>query len=428
MTSSNVIRNICLGKRAVLTGIICLCAALVFYILQDVPFDKRIAHVLLTGSAAHFTCYLLFRRFTGDPQRGIVILSLTGIGVLTFMTHFTGGIVSPLSGLYFAILASEVACGVTFSITIYAALTSYLGVVLGEALGFLDVKLELAKTIYANPVVTAVIVVPIIFYMGITGHIGKVVLIKLKLEADEENRKHQGIIKKLSELDSYAHIGLLTHRIVHDLRGPLASISGYIELEHLSPDKTDAEKAALLDLSAMVMKMSDSLNNITRFGRVMESAKERIKVEDFFRSLIAMFGFYKDAHKIEFRQNYPAEGDLSVMAVRHDLQQAYFNILKNAVEAVKNNAGDKIVEVSMRRSAGTLELEIASNGRHIPPEILATIFQKAVTFKPDGTGVGLLITRELLVKNDISIEIRNTGTAGVLVVTRMPLVDSVRIL
>ena len=283
MTFSNSLRKEYITKRSLITGVICLCAGLTFQFVPNSPFDRRIIPVLFSASAVYFLFYFFFGRFGEEPQPGIAIQSLIGVGVITFLTHFTGGIVSPLNCLYFAILASEVACGVTFSFTIYAALISYLGVVLGEAFGFLDVKFELARTIYANPAVLAAIVVPVACYMGITGYLGKLVLKKLRFEEAEENRNKEVILKRFSELDAYSHIGLLAHRIAHDLRGPLTSISGYIELEQLSPDKDDSEKSALSDLSETVAHMSEALSNITRFGRASAGIKEEIMMKDFFK-------------------------------------------------------------------------------------------------------------------------------------------------
>jgi nitrogen-specific signal transduction histidine kinase len=80
----------------------------------------------------------------------------------------------------------------------------------------------------------------------------------------------------------------------------------------------------------------------------------------------------------------------------------------------------------MRSSAGMLEVEIANNGKPIPEEILGKIFKKAVTGKSGGTGVGLLITRDLLAKNDISIEIKNMEAEGVKVITKLPLCGNER--
>ncbi|MEI7483067.1 MAG: HAMP domain-containing sensor histidine kinase [Elusimicrobiota bacterium] len=423
MISSEYVGRKYFKNYALFTATASLVTALICHPVPDFPFDRLIIPVLFVTSAVYFAVFVFFEYCDKHLQTVIQALSLFSVGVLAVLTHFTGGVVSPLTCLYFAILMSEVAYGVTFTVTIYAALASYLGVVLGEAFGFLEVKAELAKTIYEHPAVFIAVVATVACHMVITGRIARLVIIKLKLKVEEMTRKKQAILNKFVELDSYAHIGLLSHRIVHDLRGPLATLSGYIELERLSPDKTAEEKAVLSDLAETVVKMAETLSSVTRLGRISGGEKEKINIKDFFRNLFSTLVFYKDAQRIQFRQQYPDADDLSIVAVRQDLQQAYFNILKNAVEAVANNTGDKIIGISVRQSGRALQVDIVNNGRHIPEAIIVKIFRTAVTGKTDGTGVGLLICHDLLARNDVKIEISNTEGAGVCVSTRMKLAD-----
>lgn len=410
-------------KQVFFSFLTSICASLIFYFIPDFPFDRKIVGVISLSAFMYLLFFIFFEALHKYYHQIIIGLSVAASVILAFIVHMSGGIISPLVFFYFAVLMSEAAYGTAQTVAISASILSYSSVVLGEAFGLLEVHYSTAEMIYRSPWTVAVILLLVTSFMFITGHIARIIIMKLRLDVDEENRKQQAILKRFGELDSYAHIGLLAHRIAHDLRGPLAFISGYCEMERFSPDKDDEEKAALSTLAETVVTMSDALNNITSFGRATDGKKEKIKMKEFFRNLISIVAFYKDAQSIQFRQNYPDADDVSVMALRQDLQQAYFNILKNAVEAVRDNTGDKIVDISVRQSEGMLEVCVMNNGQPIPEEILAKLFQKAVTGKPDGTGVGLLITRDLLIKNDISISVKNMDGAGVMVSTRMPLAE-----
>lgn len=422
----NIIGKNYLRRQTLFVGFADLLAALFFYLVPESPFDRRLAPVLAAASAMYFCFFVWFECCVKYLHAIVIALSLAGLCVVAFVVHMSGGIASPLVCFYFALLVSEAGYGVTSPITVYAAVISYLCVVLGEAFGFLSVNNALSKAIYENHVVFVFIILTIAMHMIIASYISKQILRKLRSDFAEEQQQTQALLKRFSELDAHSHIGMLAHRMVHDLRNPLASISGYVELERLAPGKDSAQQAMLADLSETVTQISNTLTNITRFGRATESKKQRLFVKDFFNNLISIVSFSKDAAKVRFRRNYPQNRDFCVLAVRQDLQQAYFNILKNALETVKENAGDKTVEISMRSSAGMLEVEIANNGKPIPEEILGKIFKKAVTGKSGGTGVGLLITRDLLAKNDISIEIKNMEVEGVKVITKLPLCGNER--
>ncbi len=420
MRSADIIEKNCFRKKTLVDGLFILAAAGLAWLFPEVAFDRRLAPILFLASIPCFAVFIFFERCAGSLNAVMSAISLAGVCMLAFVTHVSGGIASPLTYFYFALLVSEIGCGVTSNATMYASLVSYLCVILGEASGWLTVSDQTAKAIYGRPAVLGFLVVLFISYLAMTGYMSKLIFKKIKHDFTDGESEKQAVLGKFHELDAYTHIGMLAHRIVHDLRGPLSIVSGYVEMQMLAPGKNAEEKNALLDLSKTVTQMSESLGNVTRFGRVTEGKAEKIMIKEFFKNLISILAYYKDAQSVQFRQNYPEAGDPCVMAVRQDLQQAYFNILKNAIEAVGVNTGDKIVEVSMRREDGTLEISIRDNGPGIPEEILPKIFKQCVSGKADGTGVGLLVTRDLLLKNNLSIEIRNAAVTGVNVITRLP--------
>lgn len=383
--------------------------------------DRRLGAILAWASIVYFAFFALFNRCFHDLHGFVRLLSLFGICVLGFIVHMTGGVVSPLTCFYFALLTSEVGYGVISDTTIFASAASYLIVVLGEASGLLEVHNPLAKTVYDSPLLFIFLTAAVVSYMIMTGYIGKFIVKALRANFAEEQRRNQALRARFAALETHSHIGMLAHRIVHDLRGPLATISGYIELQLQSPGQDADEKAALSDVMGMVNKMADSLGSISRYGRVSDGKKEKIDLKDFFKAIVSIMGYYPGASKVRFLQNYPPGPELCVMAYRQDLQQAYFNILKNSLEAVADNTGEKTVEISARVSGGAVEVDIANNGRPIPGEIIEKLFKQSVTGKADGTGVGMLITHDLLSNNDISINIMNMGGTGVKTTTRLPL-------
>ena len=135
------------------------------------------------------------------------------------------------------------------------------------------------------------------------------------------------------------------------------------------------------------------------------------------KNLVGIASFAPKARGVEFAVS-EADPGLAVTASRADLQQAFFNILKNAVEAVADNHDGRKVEIRIKREGRDAGVCISDNGPGIPEETLKDIFRKSVTTKTDGTGVGLLITRDLLIRNkgDIKLRAREGGglTASVL--------------
>jgi signal transduction histidine kinase len=294
------------------------------------------------------------------------------------------------------------------------------GVVGGQFAGVLPSYNVWARDVYNSPIATLLISVTTVAYMVLTRHITGLIVSNLRAKIEAEESEKEGLLKKFSELNSTAQLGVLAHHIAHDLRGPIASISGYIEEESLKK-KTAEEKSTLADLNEVVSNMAESLRGITRFGRVGLGSAEKISVRDFMDSLMAIVSFSPQAKGVKFEQHYSGKKEPVISGSRADLQQAYFNIIKNAVEAVRDNASGRLVRIEIRTDGDEAEISVSDNGPGIIPEIMDTLFKKSITTKKDGTGVGLLITRDLLAHSGGRIELHNLEGGGLRVITRLPL-------
>lgn len=404
-------------KQSLYSSVLCLAVTCGVFLLPDFPFDRRIAYFTLFAAAIYAGVYVFHDRMGGYYHRVITAISVLGLVVISCIVHLTGGIVSPLICFYFGILISEAAYGVDHSVSIVAAVVCFVGGITAEATGLLTAS-QGAAAVYASPLTAFMLVVTVASLMAITGNIGRIIIQQLKREVEEENREKHIVMHRFSELEAHSQIGLLAHRIVHDLRGPISSISGYLQIEGLK-DKPAKEKEMLKDLNDVVMGMSESLSNITRFGKASSNPAEKIPLADFIRNLIAITSFSPQAKGVRFVKLYPDTSPICVSASRQDLQQVYFNLIKNAVEAMRNNSTGKVLEIGITKDGKDVVVTVADNGPGMPEEILKTLFRKSITTKKDGTGVGLLIAKDLLTKNNGDIELHNRKEGGVCVITRL---------
>lgn len=277
-----------------------------------------------------------------------------------------------------------------------------------------------AMAVYSSPAAVMFISGSVISFMVLTGYIGKLILGALRADFADEQFQRRALQDKFAELSSTAHIGMLTHRIIHDLRGPLGAIMGYGELLLRSPARTEDERDMLRDLMAAVGRMSASLGDVTRFGRAAAAPKEPLRLAELLRNLVVIAKLFPDRGKCAIEESYPGGEGLVVLASRQELQQAYFNVLKNAIEALSGAPGDRAVRVILRGAGNFAEVAIEHNGPPIPAEVLSSLFKKPVTGKASGTGVGMLIAQDLLVRNGGMIYAENFE-GGVRILTRLPL-------
>ena len=89
------------------------------------------------------------------------------------------------------------------------------------------------------------------------------------------------------------------------------------------------------------------------------------------------------------------DGNPPVMADRVQLQQVFMNLMLNAIEAMKGTGGELMITSQMREESELL-IEVSDTGVGLPADKPEQIFQSFVTTKPDGTGMGLTITRSIV--------------------------------
>jgi len=409
-----------LRQQALWSGLMSLFASLIYF-AADFPFPRVIAGIALVAAAAYFAYYLFFDLLcrTCYGLAGAA-LSVLGVTTLTLVVNFSGGIVSPFIFLYFCILISEALYGLENRATLPVALAGYLLVVAGQFSGLIPCSNSWAREIYASPLAAFLIAAVTAVYLALTSRITKLIVTSLRTKLELGAEEKEALLRKFSELNATAQIGVLAHRIAHDLRGPISSVSGYIQIELLKK-KTPEELETLGDLNSVVGNMEESLRGITRFGRTAAGNHERIPLSDFMESLLAIIAYSPQANGVQFKKLFPEKMPAAAEGSRADLQQAYFNIIKNAVEAVRDNPDGKVIEIDIKTTGGEALISVADNGPGSPPEIFGSLFNISVTTKNEGTGVGLIITKALLEQNSGGIELKNRAEGGVSVLTRLPL-------
>ncbi len=409
-----------LRRQALLSGLGALLTSLLYF-AADFPHAYKIGLAAAVAGGLYLLFFLFFEAvYSRFAARAGAFLSAAAVLLLAFVVHYSGGVASPFVFLYFCILISEAIYGLQNPVTLPLAVVTYAGVCLAGALGLLPPANQWAAAVYHSKLFTFILITVTTGFMWMTRHITGLIVANLRRSLERENREKEVLLHKFSELDCSAQIGTLAHRIAHDLRTPLSMISGYVQMEMAKTQPADT-MAQLCDLNDTVNNMAEALHNITRFGKTASAPAERLRLAELMRQLLTIASFSPQAKGVKFIRDYDDNLDLWVNASRADLQQAAFNILKNALEATQDNASGREIVISISRREKEAELTISDNGPGMDPGVLKNLFRKSLTTKKDGTGVGLVITRDLLTRNDGYIEFRNRPAGGLEVLIRLPL-------
>ena len=182
--------------------------------------------------------------------------------------------------------------------------------------------------------------------------------------------------------------------IAHELANPLNGMLGSVEVveRHLAAQVRGEN--GISDLLAILRKEITRLTLLLkelRSSRVLLDINlEPTSLSTEVRELLALESAYCEQRRIRIHQDVPSDLPF-IMADRNKLRQILLNLYKNAVEAMADGG---TLTLRGYTSEACVCLDIKDTGNGIPEAM--RVFEPAVTNKPQGTGLGLLIVREIV--------------------------------
>lgn len=213
--------------------------------------------------------------------------------------------------------------------------------------------------------------------------------------------------RALEKNRNMALIGEMAAGWAHEVRNPLAAITGSIELLKQSMVLEGTNKR----LMEIVLRGKDQLENFVRnfllLARSVPESRELVQLNVVIEEILEHLKLSKDWNeKVEIRENFSENA--KVFANKEQVRQILNNIILNAVEAMEDGGVLSIQTKQIRLDEGKSYTEVVINdtGCGIPEDYLNKIFEPFFTKKEQGTGLGLAIVNHLVegYKGKIEIE------------------------
>jgi two-component system sensor histidine kinase PilS (NtrC family) len=242
----------------------------------------------------------------------------------------------------------------------------------------------------------------------------------------------------VARAERLATIGRLSAAIAHEIRNPLASISGSIELLRAAPPGTEPESRQLMDIAIReVERLNALITSLLDYARPSSEERRALDLAEEVREIVQAFEREKRAaHQAIAVETTAFEPGVRVQAAPGQIRQIVWNLLHNAAEAMPD--GGKIV-LSVKRSlagagaaavrevsardpvAASAVLVVADTGSGIPRADLDHIFEPFFSTKRTGTGLGLATVARIVDDHQGTIEIASEVGKGTSVTLRLPL-------
>ena len=236
------------------------------------------------------------------------------------------------------------------------------------------------------------------------------------LARDAAERREQEAHAQAAHAARISTMGVLAASLVHELTQPLAASLANAEtaselLAEPIPD-LDELRATVNDIVADDRRVGDLIQQLRRFLRRGDGERSELKLCKVIDDVVRLVAGDASRKGIEIVFAC-AQGSLSFVADRVQIQQVLLNLLLNALDAVADNdSGSRRVEVLARASGGVVSVEITDCGRGMDEPTLARIFQPFFTTKPGGMGLGLSISQTIVAAHGGTLSARSTPGIG----------------
>jgi len=236
-----------------------------------------------------------------------------------------------------------------------------------------------------------------------SGEIGEYVGITMDIterkHAEQERERLRQLEADLAHINRINMMGELAAALAHEIKQPIAaSITSANALSRwLAHDPPDLERAraAATRIEQDGNRAADVINRLRSFYKKgAPPEREIVNVKEIIQEMIVLLSDEAVRHSITIHSEIDLEMP-NILADRVQLQQVFMNLMLNAIEAMKDAGGQMTIKSGLNQE-GQLLISISDTGVGLPRENTERIFDAFHTTKPQGTGMGLAITRSIM--------------------------------
>lgn len=225
--------------------------------------------------------------------------------------------------------------------------------------------------------------------------------------------------------DRLATVGSLAAGIAHEIRNPLASLSGSIQVLQGELNLQDDNKQ-LMDI---VVRETDRLNTIIteflEYARLKNAQNERIELASILDETIMLLKNCKDC-KGDIRITHQVDPRVVITGDSQRLRQVFWNLLINACQAMPQGGEIMVTARPFSRAnedTDWCEIIIADTGQGIARDDWDRIFDPFFTTKTRGTGLGLAIVYRIIEDHRGTITVDSVPGKGTTFIIRLPIIE-----
>lgn len=237
---------------------------------------------------------------------------------------------------------------------------------------------------------------------------------QLSHEIDERRRletvRHD-LQDELIQANKLATLGQIAAGVAHEINQPIAAIRTHADSASVQLKREDSVGAlrSLANIDRLTERVGVITDELRAFSRKTRSETLAVGVDGAIDGALLLVAGRLREKGIVLERRRAAAG-LAVRAERNRLEQVVLNLLQNAIEALDGIA-DPVVSLGVEVKGKHVTIRVIDNGPGVAPAVRQRLFTPFTTDKPDGLGLGLVISRDIVAAfgGELSLEPSSTG-------------------
>jgi two-component system, sporulation sensor kinase A len=244
--------------------------------------------------------------------------------------------------------------------------------------------------------------------MGENGEIEHSVIISRDIT---ERKKSEEILLQSEKLSI---VGELAAGVAHEIRNPLTTIKGFIQLYKKENSSIEFNDLLLNELERIETITSELLS----LGKPQAVQLMRANLVDLIDNTLELLQPQAYMNNIQFNFSFQ-DSQIMITCEKNQLKQVFLNILKNAMEAMADGGSIDIVLQELNDNECMISFQ--DHGCGIPEDLLPRLGEPFYTLKEKGTGLGLMICHKIIKQHHGTITYHSKLNEGTLVEITLPL-------
>lgn len=245
---------------------------------------------------------------------------------------------------------------------------------------------------------------------------------------DERGRIHDFIVvsrditerlqqqEYLIQAEKLAITGQLAAGIAHEIRNPLTSIKGFMQLlkEHFN----ELSNQTFDVIWSEINRIDEITSELLVLAKPQRTQLKKNDLSAIIRHVITLLD--GQAHQNNIYFNFDSDRLILVECNANQMRQVFLNIFKNSIESM---AGGGTIDVRLRETVSDVTITVTDEGTGIPDELISTLGEPFYTTKEKGTGLGLMVVYNVIQEHGGTISIDSQKDKGTKVCISLPSVQ-----